>query len=298
MFDKILLPTDFSELAGIARDAAIIYARRFGATLHVLHVDEDMSATVRDPGDLMHFLQTVEVKTDQFLSLLKEELTAAGLAPVMARRPGVPSAEIARYAEEHGCDLIITATHGRGAIQKFFLGSTALRVLRHTKVPVLTVNGAALERGIRLPETILYPTDFSQPSRKALDFALKLGSELSARLDLLHVLKLPTFVPAIPGEPPVFMPQNAVSSLKELYRTELARLADEIQEGMVSYNVTIGGNPAQSVAEYAQEQGEDLVVIPSHGHGALHNLFFGSTAEAVVRLSGAPVLVVPPASIA
>jgi nucleotide-binding universal stress UspA family protein len=161
-------------------------------------------------------------------------------------------------------------------------------------VPVLTVNGHAVERGVRLPQAVLYPTDFSTPSRAALDWALEVTGALDARLDLLHVLKLPTFVPAIPGEPPVYMPQTAVSSMKELYRAELARLAEETKSGQVTYNVTIGGNPGQAIAEYAQEQGHDLVIIPSHGHGGLHNLFFGSTAEAAVRLCDVPVLMVPP----
>lgn len=294
MFKRILLPTDFSELAITARDTAILYARRFGAELHVLHVDEDVSATVRDPSDLVHYLQTVEIKTDQFLGLLRAELTEAGLPPVTVRRPGIPSQEIVKYAVEAGCDLVVLATHGRGGFQQLILGSTTLRVLRHTRTPVLTVNALAVERGVELPKSILYPTDFSAPSRAALDLALTFADALEARLDLLHVLKLPTFVPAVPGEPPVYMPQTAVSSMKELYRSELERLTEETREGRVTYNVTIGGNPGQAIAEYAQEQGHELVVIPSHGHGALHNLFFGSTAEAAVRLSPAPVLVVPP----
>lgn len=295
MFKRILLPTDFSELAITARDTAILFARRFDAELHVLHVDEDISGSVRDPGDLVHYMQTVEIKTDQFLDLLKDELTEAGLPPVTQRRPGVPSQAIVNYARETGCDLIVMATHGRGGFQQLILGSTTLRVLRHSHTPVLTINAIAMERGFQLPKTILYPTDFSAPSRVALDLALSFADQLGARLDLLHVLKLPTFVPAIPGEPPVYMPQTAVSSMKELYRTELERLTDKTREGSVTYNVTIGGNPGQAIAEYAQEQGQDMVIMPSHGHGALHNLFFGSTAEATVRLSPAPVLVVPPA---
>ncbi|GMV44077.1 MAG: universal stress protein [Myxococcales bacterium] len=295
MFKRILLPTDFSELGLTARDAAILYARRFEAEVHVLHVDEDISGTVRDPGDLVHYMQTIEVKTDQLLEMLRAELSEAGLPPVVERRPGVPSQVIVKYALEAGCDLIVMATHGRGGFQRLILGSTTLRVLRHTRTPVLAINATATERGLTLPKAILYPTDFSAPSRTALDFALSFADQMGARLDLLHVLKLPTFVPAIPGEPPVYMPQTAVSSMKELYRTELERLTDQTREGSVTYNVTIGGNPGQAIAEYAQEQALDLVVMPSHGHGGLHNLFFGSTAEATVRLSPAPVLVVPPA---
>lgn len=146
---NILLATDFSD----ASDAALAYARTFaetfGASLHVLHVLEDLAAhawttevyVAALPGVHEEMERQARERLEQVLT--PEERTR--LNGVLVLRSGSPFVEVVRYAREENVDLIVLGTHGRGAIAHMLLGSVAERVVRKAHCPVLTVRPAALE---------------------------------------------------------------------------------------------------------------------------------------------------------
>lgn len=123
---EVLVPTDFSDEAEGALRAAVEYARRFGARLHVLHV---LSAT------------DVEVTR-----LLADAAALAGpdLPVTVSSARGDPAHEILRYAWQHAIDLIVMGTHGRSGVSRLLLGSVADRVLRGAACPVLAVPSRAV----------------------------------------------------------------------------------------------------------------------------------------------------------
>ncbi len=131
---EVLVATDFSEIADEAVRAARQHAERFGARLHLLHV-----------------LETAEGDAAQRLAQLSEGLGAS--VPVLVRAPaGDPANEIARYASEHGVDLIVVGTHGRTGMSRALLGSVAERVIRTAPCPVLAVPlGASQSRQVDPP---------------------------------------------------------------------------------------------------------------------------------------------------
>jgi nucleotide-binding universal stress UspA family protein len=118
---EVLVATDFSEIAEEAVRAARQHAERFGARLHLLHV-----------------LETAEGDAGERLARLGQGPGAT--IPVLVRAPaGDPAHEIARYAREHGVDLIVIGTHGRTGVSRALLGSVAERVIRTAPCPVLAV---------------------------------------------------------------------------------------------------------------------------------------------------------------
>jgi nucleotide-binding universal stress UspA family protein len=119
---EILFATDFSEASTEAARTAAAYAHRFGARLHVLHVTWPGSDPVKPP----------------LLGKLAEELGAA-VPVVTAVESGNPAAQIVRYAERKGTDLIVLGTHGRTGVTRALIGSVAERVIRTAPCPVLTV---------------------------------------------------------------------------------------------------------------------------------------------------------------
>lgn len=140
---SILVATDFGEPS----DAALAYgrelARAFGATLHVLHVADDVY--VRLGGDayvavLPDLQKDVE---DAARQKLDELLVDNDPNPVAIKKAVVTSSAtalcIVDYARENKVDLIIVGTHGRGAVAHFLVGSVAERVVRTASCPVLTV---------------------------------------------------------------------------------------------------------------------------------------------------------------
>jgi nucleotide-binding universal stress UspA family protein len=139
MYDRILVPTDGSPGSRRVIEHATALAETHGATLHGLYVVNtasyasfSMEATWEGIGDMLK--QEGQEALDVVASI------ADGRAPVETRvLEGSPSREIVRYAEREGIDLIVMGTHGRGGIDRLLLGSVAERVVRSSKVPVLTV---------------------------------------------------------------------------------------------------------------------------------------------------------------
>lgn len=142
--DRILFPTDFSELALVALRHARAFAEAFDAQIHCLTVVDEAyqywsamgpeSIPVGPPAeDLLKFAGT---RMDQFRA---DHLTALTHEPVVQVVLGRPFAEIIAYARSSEIDLIVMGTHGRGALSHMLLGSTTEKVVRKSPCAVLTI---------------------------------------------------------------------------------------------------------------------------------------------------------------
>ena len=142
-FQKILVPTDFSEVSTAALRCASVLAGPFGSSLTVLHVAEDLMAEANSAGAGAPWSEGVQVQTeDDARARLAQVVTAAGLDGLNVHAEllvGSPIPEILDYAEKHDYDLIVMGTHGRRAIARVLLGSVAECVVRLSPCPVLTV---------------------------------------------------------------------------------------------------------------------------------------------------------------
>jgi nucleotide-binding universal stress UspA family protein len=142
MYKNILIPTDGSELADKAVQSGIAFGKEIGAKITVL--------TVAAPFRVFTFdTQSVEDTEDEYRKRIRES-TAKTLekAAGAAKASGV-SCETVQVEHEHpyqaiidtakakGCDLIMMASHGRRGISAIVLGSETMKVLTHSKIPVL-----------------------------------------------------------------------------------------------------------------------------------------------------------------
>jgi nucleotide-binding universal stress UspA family protein len=139
---NILVATDFSDPSRVALDYGRDFARAYGATLHVLHVVEDL--TSKWSGELGFPLPELQ---EQWTADAKSKLAAMitdddrrSMRVVCATTTMTrPALGITDYAKAHAIDLIIAGTHGRGAVQHFLMGSVAELPVRTAPCPVLTV---------------------------------------------------------------------------------------------------------------------------------------------------------------
>jgi nucleotide-binding universal stress UspA family protein len=148
--EHILYPTDFSEFSLHALRHAFGLADAFGATLHCLHVVDEAyqywssmgpeSIPVGPPPE--DLVALAETRMNHFAD---EHFKDYQRQPITAVRLGRPFAEIIGYAREIDADMIVMATHGRGAIAHMLLGSTTEKVVRKATCAVLTVRGADQE---------------------------------------------------------------------------------------------------------------------------------------------------------
>lgn len=140
---SIVVGTDFSICAARALAWAVSLAQTSGARVHLVHVllepvqALDVAAALPYPD--------VEVRRDWEVAArvkLDREVKAAekrGVATTAEIRWGRPSDTIVDAASRQRASLIVLGTHGRSALEKLLLGSTAERVLRLSPIPVLTV---------------------------------------------------------------------------------------------------------------------------------------------------------------
>lgn len=131
---------------------------------------------------------------------------------------------------------------------------------------------------------VVVPVDFSQESLEAVE----VGRQLVDAPEHLHVIHvLIDITPLEAGEVwGVIDPQARIEQAQRLLRE---KLADPKYQGV--HTAVLLGEPAHGIANYAQEKGAELIVIPSHGRTGLTRLLIGSVAERVVRLAHCPVLV-------
>lgn len=151
---------------------------------------------------------------------------------------------------------------------------------------------AATRTAVRSPlnvKRILVPIDFSDCSKKALQYALPLAKEHRAALTLVFVVP-----PAYgAGEYGGIDYAQLEGSMKEGGEKELAKLVvDEVRDEVPVDTLVLVGSPARQIIETARSLPADLIVISTHGRTGLKHVFLGSVTEHVVQQAPCPVLVV------
>ena len=144
---------------------------------------------------------------------------------------------------------------------------------------------------IAYPKRILVPLDFSEPSRRALEYAVVLAKPFAASLDLLHVVPDP-FI-AHPGAGDAPLPRPLLDQLQQdAHRRLDEALPPDDRNAFGAHSVVRVGDPLIEIAEYARLEEVDLIVMGTHGRTGIPHLLFGSVAERVVRTAPCPVLIV------
>jgi nucleotide-binding universal stress UspA family protein len=205
---------------------------------------------------------------------------------------GRPSQEIIRLAEQLNCVMIVIATHGRTGFDHVVFGSVCEQVVRHSPIPVLSVKhpehdfveGSDLSLNL---QRVLFPTDFSEYSVRALPYAQSLCREFGATLVLFHSTEAPNV-------PPDFWNDLTTTNMVAMgqYAEEALTKVKEGVTDVTCETVCVTGPAYREIVRIVEDSQVDLVVIPTHGRSGLSHVMFGSVAERVVRRAPCPVLTV------
>ena len=147
---------------------------------------------------------------------------------------------------------------------------------------------------------ILCPTDFSEPSYKALKAANDLAKEFSSELILIHVLSpmqvFPTSPGFAPGQPAAsgYIPEQILGEAQNQAGESLDKtLEEQVSKEIISKTILLQGNPAEEITKYAEEENVSVIIIGTHGYTGWRHLLLGSVTEKVVRIASCPVLTIP-----
>jgi len=135
---------------------------------------------------------------------------------------------------------------------------------------------------------ILCPVDFSDASRKAVQYAKEFASSMGSRVHLLNVVE--------PRPMAVDITMNYIpleEDLQHAAKEDLQLVLQEFQQAGLKVDSSIEiGNPADVILDKSRELDVNLVIMGSHGKKGLSRLIMGSVAETVVRKANCPVLIV------
>ena len=300
---RVLVPLDGSDFAEQALDPGVALAIRDGAEIHLLSVvstEPPIPLTFADPALLGGWVDEEGARKQAYI-----ERTAAGVAAraggcgVEAHvRVGRVDAIIREVAEEFDVDLVVATTHGRGAFQRVWLGSTADRLLRSLERPLLllppTPAGADrfAEAQIR---HVLVPLDGSKAAEAALDvLPLVLPGSEGVRLTLATVVEEGFALPA------AYLP-HAVSeeSVRDERRKKaaayLAATSQRVEGdglGAPETHVLTADSAAHGLLRYCKEADVDMIALSTHGRSGVSRFAVGSVADKLARGAGIPVLVI------
>ena len=144
-----------------------------------------------------------------------------------------------------------------------------------------------------LVRRILAPTDFSAASDAALDYARTLAERFGAHVHLLHVLEEPFVGGGVASDALVTEAPAVRAALLRAAQERLAhRVTQRDREQLHMTAEVVFGTAAQAILDNVRRNGDDLIVMGTHGRTGMAHVVLGSVAEHVVRAAPCPVLTV------
>lgn len=148
MYERILIPTDGSDVAEAAVDHALDLAEQYDAEVHALYVVDIDSINLglgteqvdRLKQGRFDEMEEVKARADEATGAVAERAAERGIDVIEHVSGGRPHKLIADYAEGNDIDMIVMGSHGRAGVKRALLGSVTERTLRSTHVPVLVVD--------------------------------------------------------------------------------------------------------------------------------------------------------------
>jgi nucleotide-binding universal stress UspA family protein len=293
---KILFAYDGSNESLEALNYAKFFAERFNSEIIGIHVIAMSTRLIykhfaeHPQSKLNKWLKEIRLNYKAQLAKIKDELISQGVRFEGRVLKGEPNKKIAQIARREKADLIVVGKRGLGLIDRMLIGSTTLRVLRESKIPVLAVKKRDRESTVNI-SNILVPLDIYEESDSALNYAIDLAEKIKANVSVVYVFSLYAY--------DYETPYSFLEDLIKLCSNELAKRVNEIRlkhavHIEINSEIVHGANPAVSIVDYASSKNIDLIVTNTHGRKGVKKFILGSVTEKVVQNSPCSVLVLKP----
>jgi nucleotide-binding universal stress UspA family protein len=295
---NVLFATDFSATSDAALPYAAAICRRFGSTLHAVHVLSESSLLMMTGGVDYVSMGTIY---DDAQNEAKERLDQ-----IAVRLEGIPHRSYVQYGqvwksveaiiEANDIDLIVLGTHGRTGLGKLLLGSVAEDILRHAACPVLTVGPkisghakllALPDKGLDVapPElelrNVICATNFGKNSSTVAEAAISLAEEFRSRLAMLHVIEDYTQLGRQPG--PM---EEGIRRLQDLVPSNAA--LQYPPEFLLEF-----GPAPELILRVASQHEADMIVLGARSSAEIGTSHFPwSSAHYVIAHAQCPVLTI------
>ena len=287
---KVMVATDLSHGSQHALERALILPLAAESEVHLLHVL---------PAEMPLDLRT---RAEELIWSKLQDLSAAATKPPKRAASGPPKItseisqgepyiEIIRAAESFGAELVVMGRYGMRGVRRLLIGSTAMRVIRRSNVPVLVVSQQSAGKYARP----LVAVDLKDAPQTVIQSALEIVDPALRSVPVVHAY-WPPFEGSVlaklsPKQVESYhrgLQQQAESALKNI----LATLPDK---GARCKPVVLRGDPRSVVLEEATRRRSDLIAVGTHARTGLSHALLGSVAEWHISHARCDVLVARPA---
>ncbi|MFM1876923.1 MAG: hypothetical protein RL266_2660 [Bacteroidota bacterium] len=274
----ILVPIDYSEQSIIALEQAVSLSRVFESEIHVLNVisEEFSLSKLFDDNDKLEFDKRAKTKLDEFIEEKSKDFSVA-LKPIQVH--GKIYEQIVNTADIIDAQFIVMGTAGTPTLKKKFIGSNALRVVRESHKPVITIKGKHHRKGC---QNIILPLDLTKETKEKVARAVQFAKRFGSVIRVVSVLM----------------------TNDEFVVNRLTRQLDQVKKYIEEQGVdctaeivrdTKGSQSlAESVIDYGNKSKGDLIMIMTQQETDFTDYFIGSSAQEIINESDIPVLSIIP----
>lgn len=298
MYSEIMVTLDGSKFAEAALPLAMTLSRRTGAALHLVTVVEPVPAFAYE-----EWASAAEEWTREYLAKLTDEVSerTGGEVTSSVLSDHVVDA-LQKEASSRKVDLVVMASHGRGAMSRLWLGSVADRFVRQADRPVLLIRpeeeGAPDLEDETVFDNLLVPLDGSELAESALAHATEFGELFGSAYHLTRVVAYPVDLasPYLPHT--AQMNQEVLEEAKERAAEYLEGQAERMRRrGLrVTTSVTVDAQAGHGILLEAEAVDSSAIAMATHGRKGVSRALLGSTADKVLRGTHRPLLLHRPAS--
>jgi nucleotide-binding universal stress UspA family protein len=312
MYRSILVPLDGSPFAEHTLPHALSIARATGARIRLVTVVQPLPEAFVDG---MYYdtssLQREEVaRSESYIAGVATRLRGLGAKGVEAGiLHGDAATSLCELLANESEDLVVLASHGRSALGRFWLGSVADEMIRHSPCPLLLVRPGEAEQvdlgRVVLPRRVVIPLDGTPFGEQILEPTLAfLEGSAGVEVVLVRVLRSVASSAPMPDVPEARKEARhlleQIHSFQTALRQEALMYLDIVARRLASHGlhvrseVVVDDRPAEAILREADSRHADLVAICTHGRRGLMRLVLGGTADKVIRGSATPILVFRP----
>lgn len=298
MFQKILIPLDGSELAERALKPALALAEQSNAHVILLRIPlfEKLFADYPGSYGLMlpdKLLTQSDNSQENYLERITRSYAHPNITFETAVIDGDEASVIVDMAAQQEVDLIVMSTHGRSGFSRWMLGSVTERVLSFAPCPVLVIRDDT-----PLQHTLI-TLDGSQLAESAIGPGVEVAAQLGSKLTLLTVELAEELDPAFVAELDRIESGLGTHAVHDFYnrtQTYLRRMAQRIERisGQTAEIAPQKGHIVNTILDFIESEGVDLVVMATHGRSGLQRWLYGSTTAKVMRSAKCAMLIVRP----